>query len=362
MRSDMGERKGRKVSLAGIYTDAEASAKLAGLRYVTNTVAGITRTKKKDRFEYLDRNGAVIKDTETLVRIKSLSIPPAWENVWISPYENSHLQATGIDSKGRKQYRYHPEWSKIRGLSKFDRMLKFGEKLPLIRSQVAEHLQLRGMPRQRVLAVIVDLLDKTFLRIGNQAYEKTNKTYGLTTLQNRHVKISKDEIQFRFRAKSGKESDISIQNPLLAKIVKRCREIPGYHLFSYIDEAGIPHDISSQDVNTYLKELSGEDFTAKDFRTWGGTLSALEALQDNPEVQEEAGLKKVILGCVRIVAERLKNTVNVCRKYYIHPRIFEAYMQGELHRLLSSVKPVRAAVAGYSPGELVVLELLRKTS
>ena len=359
----MVKQSGRKkASLAAAYSDSEASAKLAGLRYISREMPGIRRIREADGFGYVNAKEEKISDTEMLIRIKSLGIPPAWEHVWISPWANSHLQATGLDSKGRKQYRYHPEWSKIRGLSKFDRMLMFGEKLPSIREKVREHLQLRGLPREKVLAVIVELLDKTFLRIGNLEYEKENRTYGLTTLRNRHVKIEKHEIQFKFKAKSGKESEISIEDRLLARIVKKCKEIPGYHLFSYIGDDGVPRDISSHDVNEYLKQLSGESFTAKDFRTWGGTLSALEALKGYMEEDRgESSIKKTINSCIRMVAEKLKNTVNVCRKYYIHPKVFEIYMNGKLDAILKNPGGETGDTL-YSADELLVLQILKNTA
>jgi DNA topoisomerase I len=347
--------KGKK-DLHLVYTDGEATARLAGLRYINDSIPGIRREKEGGSVVYYDPDGAKVDDTETLIRIKSLSIPPAWENVWISPFENSHLQATGTDAKGRKQYRYHPSWMSVRGTAKFGRMLLFGEKLPLIREKVRQHLRMHGMPREKVLAIVVELLDKTFLRIGNVEYERNNKTHGLTTLKNRHVSIDKDEIMFRFRAKSGKESCISIHDRKLAKLVKRCKELPGYHLFSYIDGEGQPREVDSRDVNDYLREISGEYFTAKDFRTWGATVSALQWLRNQNETDEK-GVRKTVLSCIRAVAEKLKNTVNVCRKYYIHPKIFDTFTRGKLGDFLK--KADLSATTFGSPEEQIFLDILK---
>lgn len=337
--------------LLGIGTDPWETAKAAGLKYEVDGGPGINRERTPDGFRYV-LDGREVRDTETRIRIKSLGLPPAWERVWISPRSNAHIQAVGYDKRGRKQYRYHPEWVKLRGLVKFERMSVFGQKLPLIRKKVKNHLQLPGMPREKVLAIIVNLLDKTFLRIGNAEYEKDNKTYGLTTLKNDHVKVRKDEINFKFRAKSGKEHAISLHDPLLAKLVKRCKELPGFHLFTYIDANGIPRDVCSRDVNQYLKELSGQEFTAKDFRTWGGTMTALSELKAfvEGEATSQSGVKRLLNTCVKKVAERLNNTVAVCRKYYIHPKVFDWFSDG---RLAKYVEKQKRAIRHFSEKHLI---------
>jgi DNA topoisomerase I len=299
-------------------------AKNIGLVYISDQGHGITRKRNGAGFKYLKPSGELIDKAELLIRIKSLAIPPAWKNVWISPLENSHLQATGFDSRGRKQYKYHPAWNETRSQTKYDRMIAFGEKLPLIRERIKKDLQRRGLPKEKVLAIVVELLNRTFLRIGNTEYERSNKTFGLSTLRNRHVRIKKDEIQFNFIAKSGKVSIISLKDKLLASLVKKCRDLPGYHLFSYINEYGERKEIGSNEVNHYLKEISGEDFTSKDFRTWGGTVNALKYFLSN-SLKKMNNKKSEIINCVKHVANILKNTVNICKKYYIHPKVLDWY-------------------------------------
>ena len=305
-----------------------------GLRYISDKGAGITRKKVKDSFVYLDQKGNVIVDEKTLQRIKSLKIPPAWENVWISPLIKGHLQATGLDSKGRKQYLYHPEWSAMRCENKFDKMLEFGQILPSIRKQIEKDLQIKHLNKEKVLATVVGLLDHTLVRIGNKAYEKANKSFGLTTLKDRHMKALGKNIKFEFVGKKGVKQSIEVTDSKLAKIVKKCRDIPGYQLFQYFDEEGLKQSILSEDVNDYLKQITGKEITAKDFRTWGASAYAVKLLEEleYPDTQKE--LKKNVNTVIKLVAHRLGNTVSVCKKHYLHPIAIKAYSDNYISELI----------------------------
>jgi DNA topoisomerase-1 len=311
-------------------TDPPAAARAAGLRYVHDDRPGILREPVKDGFRYLDAKGEPVEDEATLKRIKSLAIPPAWTDVWTCPQANGHLQATGRDARGRKQYRYHPKWREVRDEVKYERMIKFGKALPQIRKEVDRALSLPGLPREKVLATIVYLLEATMMRIGNDEYARENKSYGLTTLRNRHVRIDGSEVGFRFRGKSGVYHDVKVHDRRLARIIQRTRDLPGQDLFQYLDEAGETHTVGSADVNDYLRAITGEDYTAKDFRTWSGTVLAAMALQEFEAVDSDTQAKKNVVRAIESVAERLGNTPSVCRKCYVHPAVLDAYLDGTM--------------------------------
>jgi DNA topoisomerase-1 len=311
-------------------TDPPAAAKAAGLRYVHDDRPGIAREPAGDGFRYRDAKGEPVDDEATLKRIKSLAIPPAWTEVWICPQANGHLQATGRDARGRKQYRYHPKWREVRDEVKYERMINFGKALPKIRKEVDRALALPGLPREKVLATIVYLLEATMMRIGNDEYARENKSYGLTTLRNRHVKIDGSEVEFRFRGKSGVYHDVKVHDRRLARIIQRTRDLPGQDLFQYLDEDGETHTVGSADVNDYLRAITGEDYTAKDFRTWSGTVLAAMALQEFEAVDSDAQARKNVVRAIESVAERLGNTPSVCRKCYVHPAVLDAYLDGTM--------------------------------
>lgn len=309
----------------------KAAAKAAKLRYVSDRGKGIRRELTEDGFVYYDPHGTKLTDPEELERIRKLAIPPAYRDVWICPHANGHLQATGRDARGRKQYRYHPRWREVRDENKYGRMLLFARVLPRIREQVDQDLAKRGLPREKVLAAIVRLLESTLIRVGNEEYAKTNRSFGLTTLRNRHVKIEGDSrIRFDFRGKSGMEHHIDLKNRKLAAVVRRCQDLPGQDLFQYLDEDGQPRTVSSDDVNDYLHEITEEPITAKDFRTWAATNLAAIALQQLEVFDSQAKAKKNVVQAVEAVAKMLGNTPAICRKCYIHPAIFNGYLDGQL--------------------------------
>jgi DNA topoisomerase-1 len=307
------------------------AAKTAGLRHVSDRMPGIRRIGTGKTFRYIGPDNRVIRDAETITRIRALAIPPAWKNVWVCPTPQGHLQAVGRDARNRKQYRYHPRWREVRDSTKFERMLVFGNLLPKIRARVAKDLALPNLPREKVLATIVRLLETTLIRVGNEEYAKQNQSYGLTTLRNRHVDVTGKEVTFYFRGKSGIKHVISVEDAHLARVVGRLRDLPGYELFQYVDGEGQVRSIGSTDVNDYLREISGEDFTAKDFRTWAGTVLAAQALAEAPPFTSQTQAKKNVVKAIESVAERLRNTVAVCRKCYIHPIVIESYLNGSLH-------------------------------
>ena len=313
-----------------IYVDPEESAKAAGLRYVSDDMPGIRRRKRGKGFSYLDAKGNAVTDERTLERIRKLAIPPAWTDVWICPTANGHLQATGRDARGRKQYRYHAEWRSVRDETKFGRMIAFGEALPKIRARVENDLSLRGLPREKVVATVVRLLETTLIRVGNREYARQNGSFGLTTLRDGHVDIEGSKLRFEFRGKSGKEHAVEIQDRRVARIVKQCRDLPGQTLFQYLDENGERQKITSEDVNAWLKETTGEDFSAKDFRTWGGTVLALSFLLEIGVCESEKEAGKAVVETVKKVAEGLGNRPAICRKYYIHPVVIETFLAGKL--------------------------------
>jgi DNA topoisomerase-1 len=342
--------------------DGALTARLAGLRYVSDDAPGITRKPAKDGFQYADPDGKPLREEAALARIKSLAIPPAWTDVWICPQENGHIQATGRDARKRKQYRYHPRWRSVRDEVKYERMLNFGKALPAIRKQVDEALKLPGLPREKVLATVVYLLQATMMRIGNEEYARHNKSFGLTTLRDRHVRIDGSEVEFHFRGKSGVRHSIKVDDPRLARIIKRSRDLPGQELFQYIGDDGERHAVGSADVNDYLRALTGEDYTAKDFRTWSGTVLAALALQEFQKFDSEAQAKKNIVRAIETVAERLGNTPTICRKCYVHPAVIDAYLDGTiLHALQRRAQEQLARdIHALSPEEAAVLALLQQ--
>jgi DNA topoisomerase I len=313
--------------------DPFAAARSARLRHVTDDIPGIARRRAASGFDYLNPDGNLIGDFVTLSRIKALAIPPAWTAVWICPFPNGHIQATGRDARGRKQYRYHPRWRASRDETKFDRMLMFSRALPRIRAQVDADLRRHGLPRERVLAAIVRLLELTLLRIGNSEYSKANNSFGLTTLRNRHAAVSGDTIRIAFRGKSGVWNESRVSDRRLARLVKSCRDLPGYELFQYLDDSGHRHTVGSSEVNAYLREISGEEITAKDFRTWAGTFLAALAVRELARATSEPR-SSTLVRAVEQVAQHLGNTAAVCRKCYIHPAIFDGYFDGSLVKTL----------------------------
>ncbi len=336
-------------------------AKAAGLRYTSDEQAGISRRRKGAAFFYEQANGARVKDKETLGRIKSLVIPPAWEKVWISPLANGHVQATGRDARGRKQYRYHPKWREQRDETKFEHIMAFARVLPKIRQKVARDIRRPEMDWAKIVATVVRLLETTVIRIGNDEYARDNHSYGLTTMRNRHVEVKRAEIAFSFRGKSGKYHEITLHDPRVAKIIRKCQELPGQELFSYVENGETKH-VESADVNTYLHEITGSDFTAKDFRTWIGTVLAATAFQEFETVTSERQAKKTIGMVIESVSKILGNTPAVCRKCYVHPEVINAYLDGETldsvrQRISSNLK---TSLYRLKPTEAAVLALLQR--
>ncbi|HEY7464558.1 MAG TPA: DNA topoisomerase IB [Candidatus Limnocylindria bacterium] len=342
--------------------DPEASAAEAGLRYVTDSQPGIRRARRGKGFSYTDADGKPITDREHLAWIKSLAIPPAWTDVWICASKRGHLQATGRDARGRKQYRYHPEWRMHREGVKYSRMLAFGQALPLIRQRVDADLRRPGLPRERVIAAVVRLLEKTRIRVGNEEYARENRSFGLTTMRDRHANIGSQRIRFRFRGKGGKVNDVEVSDARLARIVARCQDLPGQELFQYLDEDGEPRSIGSDDVNAYLQEITGHDFTAKDFRTWAGTVLAAWALKEFEEVDSRAQAKRNVVRAVEQVAEELGNTPAVSRKSYVHPSVINAYLDGNVVREARrrADATLRESLDKLRPEEAAVMALLRR--
>jgi DNA topoisomerase-1 len=348
--------------VAALPDDAVETARQVGLRYVSDNMPGITRKPTKNGFRYVDADGKPIRDEETLARIKSLAVPPAWIDVWICPMDNGHIQATGRDAKRRKQYRYHPRWRSVRDEAKYGRMLSFGKALPVIRKKVEKALKLPGLPREKVLATVVYLLQATMMRIGNEEYARHNKSFGLTTLRDRHVHIDGSEVEFHFRGKSGVSHAITVDDPRLARIVKKSRDLPGQELFQYIDEDGEQCSVDSADVNDYLREITGEDYSAKDFRTWAGTMLAAIALQEYEKFDSEAQAKKNIVRAIESVAEKLGNTPSICRKCYVHPAVLDAYLDGTMLQALQqrAQEELLKDIQALRPEEAAVLALLQQ--
>ena len=313
------------------HVDPHDSARAAHLRYLTDRKPGLKRIRTGAKtFRYTHPDTTPVRDPETLARIKSLVIPPAWQDVWIAPVENAHLQATGRDARGRKQSRYHPRWRLVRDETKYERMKMFASVLPHIRKRVDHDLALHGLPKNKVLACIVRVMETTFIRVGNVEYARENQSYGLTTMRNRHVEIHGGKVHFTFKGKSGVQHSIDLEDKRLARIIARCHDIPGHELFQFLDHEGRHHHVDSSDVNEYLREITNEHFTAKDFRTWAGTVLACMMLQELDPYDSGTQAKKNIVATIAAVAERLGNTPSVCRKCYVHPAVLEHYLHGTM--------------------------------
>jgi DNA topoisomerase I len=342
--------------------DPRASAEEAGLRYVNDAGPGVTRRRAGRRWAYYDSSGERITDPDRIAWFDRLAIPPAWTDVWICPVKRGHIQATARDAKGRKVYRYHPRWREVREELKYDRMIAFARALPKIRARVEEDLRRTGLPREKVLAAVVALLERTRIRVGNEEYARDNRSFGLTTLRDRHARIRGGTVTFAFKGKSGKEHEVELADRRLARIVARCQDLPGQQLFQYVDEDGQRRGIASDDVNAYLREITGQDFTAKDFRTWAGTVLAAMALQEFREFDSEAQAKKNVVRAIEAVAEKLGNTPAVSRKSYVHPQVIDAYLEGELIREAreEADRRLKEDIGDLSPEEAAVFALLRQ--
>jgi DNA topoisomerase-1 len=341
--------------------DPKDAAESVGLRHVSDEQPGIRRKKSGNGFSYVNPDGMVIGDKKVLRRIRSIVVPPAWTDVWICRSANGHIQATGRDAKGRKQYRYHPAFREVRESTKYEHMMAFAHSLPGIRATVHQHMALRGLPREKVLATVVHLLETTLIRVGNDDYARQNDSYGLTTLKNRHVAVDGTQLRFQFKGKSGKKWSVTIRDRRVAKVIKACQELPGQELLQYIDESRDSQDVTSADVNAYLQEISGTDITAKDFRTWAGTVLAALALRELEGFDSAAKAKKNIRIAVERVASRLGNTPTICRKCYIHPELISSYLEGSLLLEIKSEAEaeLRDKIAGLTPEEAAVLATLR---
>ncbi len=346
---------------APAIVDPRDAAESAGLRYLSDDHPGIRRKRSGKGFTYLRPDGKRLSDRDVVKRIRSLAIPPAWIDVWICPFADGHVQATGRDAKGRKQYRYHPLFREIRESTKYERLVAFADTLPAIRATVRAHMALRGLPREKVLATVVHLLETTLIRVGNDDYARHNKSYGLTTLKNRHVEIEGSEVRFRFTGKSGKQWSLKVKDRRVAKTIKACQELPGQELLQYLDADGKQQDVTSGDVNAYLKEITGQDITAKDFRTWAGTVLAALALKELESFDSAAQAKKNLRAAIERVAARLGNTPTICRKCYVHPEVLNSYLDGGLVlEIKSEVEDeLRNDLAGLQPEEAAVLAMLR---
>lgn len=354
----MIRKRGRQTLKVNLLpSDPYESAKIAGLRYVTDEIAGIRRRRVGRGFTYVAPDGKPLRDRDTLNRIHSLVIPPAWTNVWICPTPRGHMQAVGFDQRGRKQYRYHSLYRAVRDATKFTRMVAFGLTLPKIREQVEKDIQQTGLPRTKVLATVVRLLERTCIRVGNEEYRKQNESFGLTTLRNKHVQIEGQTLRFHFKGKSGQVHDVELTDRRLARILRDCQCIPGHELFRYINEEGAPTNIDSDDVNEYLRQVAGEAFTAKDFRTWNGTREAAIVLESIGPAQTQTETKKIIVEAVKQTAQRLGNRPATCKKYYIHPAILDAYTDGSLFEVLRQAEP-QSGPFGLAREEVAIMHLL----
>ena len=339
--------------------DPKDAAQSVGLRYVSDARPGIRRRKSGKGFRYTRVDGSRLSEPDVLRRIKALAVPPAWTDVWICPFAEGHIQATGRDAKGRKQYRYHARFREVRESTKYERVIGFADALPSIREQVEEHMALRGLPREKVLATVVHLLETTLIRVGNDDYAKENNSYGLTTLKNRHVAVEGNEVHFRFTGKSGKQWSLRVKDRRVAKIIRACQELPGQELLQYVDEEGHCQDVASTDVNDYLKEITGTDITAKDFRTWAGTVLAAMALNELESFDSAAQAKRNLRSAIEKVSARLGNTPTICRKCYVHPEVLNSYVDGNLVLEFKLKAELRGPVGSLKPEEAAVLALLR---
>jgi DNA topoisomerase-1 len=318
-----------KIANLKVVTEPEQAAADAGLRYVSDDQPGYRRKRNGEDFDYFDMESKPIRDEQRQLRIKRLAIPPAWTNVWICPSSNGHIQATGRDARRRKQYRYHERWREVRDENKYEKMVLFGKALSKIRKQVEEDIVLPGLPRNKVLATVVQLLERTFIRVGNEEYARDNKSFGLTTMRDHHVEVKGSKLRFRFRGKSGVQHEVDMTDRHIAKIISKLQDIPGQELFQYVDDDDEVHDVTSQDVNDYLQEITNEDFTAKDFRTWAGTVMAAIALQAVGAFETKKQAKANIKSAITAVSKLLGNTPAICRKCYIHPVVLETYLSGD---------------------------------
>jgi DNA topoisomerase-1 len=355
-----------KIEDLEIVRDPHTTAEIAGLLYVSDDEPGWTRKKSGNSFSFFDQNGKKVTDEAHIKRIQALAIPPAYKRVWICPEPSGHIQATGYDERGRKQYRYHPKWREARDETKFIRTIAFAAALPKIRAATEKHLALPGWKRERVLAAVVQLLEKTAIRVGNEEYARQNHSVGLTTMENQHVEVEGSRTHFHFKGKSGKWHDIDLKDRKLAGVIRRLQDLPGQSLFQFKDEGGTIHHVTSADVNAYLKEIAGQDFSAKDFRTWAGTVAASLALQQFDPYDSEKVADANIVEAVKQVAKRLGNTPSVCRRAYIHPAVIESYLDGsmpdslkqtveaELEEELKELRPEEAAVLGLLRGRLAL--------
>jgi len=340
--------------------DPRDAAESAGLRYVSDARPGIHRRQSGKGFTYTRADSSRLTEADVLRRIKALAVPPAWTDVWICPFADGHVQATGRDARGRKQYRYHPRFREVRESAKYEHVVAFAQLLPAIRAKVREHMGLRGLPRERVLATVVHLLETTLIRVGNDDYAQQNNSYGLTTLKGRHVAVNGNEVRFRFTGKSGKQWSLHVRDRRIAKIIRACQELPGQELLQYMDEDGRAQDVTSSDVNAYLKEITGNDITAKDFRTWAGTVLAAMALNEMQAFASAAQAKRNLKTAIESVAGLLGNTATICRKCYVHPQILSSYLDGKLVlEIKSAPTDGRNGAAGLRPEEAAVLAMLR---
>ncbi|WP_244659516.1 DNA topoisomerase IB [Bradyrhizobium guangdongense] len=343
---------------------AEVAATIAeeGLRYVSDSAPGYTRKRTGTTFSYYDKDGKRITDAAVIRRIKSIGIPPAYESVWICPSANGHIQATGLDARGRKQYRYHAKWRELRDQNKYEHIVQFAAALPALRDRVAADMKLEGLPREKVLATIVSLLEKTLIRVGNAEYAEKNKSYGLTTMRRKHVAVGRGVLRFDFTGKSGKQWKLRVEDKRIAAIVKRCAEIPGHELFKYLDDDGQPRTVDSGDVNAYIKDITGEDFSAKYFRTWAGTVLAALALTEFKKYDSQAEAKRNVVAAIESVSKQLGNTPAICRKCYVHPEVLNAYMSGDLVKMIEAkiARKFKRQYAKLTSDEVMVLAFLRK--
>jgi DNA topoisomerase-1 len=362
----MLKNRKRKASVVRItaLSDPVKLAKASQLRYVMDDSPGITRKRTGKGFLYSNARGRVLRQTKHLRRIQSLAIPPAWEHVWISPWADSHLQATGRDARGRKQHRYHPRWRAVRDQTKFDRMSAFGRALTGLRRRLRRDLARPGLPREKVLATVVKLLEATLIRVGNEEYARHNRSFGLTTMRSKHVKVKGAKIQFEFRGKGGKAFNLDLRDRRLAKIVNHCQDLPGQELFQYVDEEGRHRTINSSDVNDYLRQVTREEFTAKDFRTWAGTVLAARALREIKQVDSKTQTKRNLINAVETVAKKLGNTRSVCCNCYIHPAVIDSYVDGTLHKVLDDKKDhqTKLSLAQLNSDESAVLAIIEQQS
>ncbi len=344
--------------------DPVAAARAAGLRYVSDAMPGIRRRRSGRGFAYTGPEGEPVRDPEVLSRIKRLAVPPAWTDVWISPAPNGHIQATGRDARRRKQYRYHDSWREVRDETKYERLLPFGEALPRIRRRVNADLSRPGLPKEKVLAAVVRLMDRTLIRVGNQEYAKENESFGATTLQEDHVEVRGESVEFRFRGKSGKDHAVRLRDRRLARIVEHLLDLPGQELFRYVGDDGEPHPIESADVNDYLREAAGADFTAKDFRTWAGTVLGLHALRMREEPGSDRHARREVKEAIKWVAGFLGNTPTVCERCYVHPAVVDAYREQRLervpHRRVEAM--MNDSEEGLRPEERELLRFLRRSA